>query len=413
MVKCLDRRNVAVNIFRTPDTNIIPPNKLSTNNSTDEIDINLTGSKSSTDSKLLSKLDNYSRNSSTDVLDIDFALDDTNYPVSDIILDSSKREQNTQVLPHTDHHNIARSNRKKYTRRLDVSNKSLKSIDLVDFHDLEYINCQGNKITDISFLETCIHLTTINLSKNQIEKLIPLNDIPMRRLDLSFNSLEGTIDFKILVNYSDSELGWSSLEYLNLTGNKIRELKNLHCLVNLRTIILDQNFIEDMDDISSMATLQEISLRENKIRSRFDVRRLPLDHLRILRIDACKGLKRWSSRPPHMEILEICDGVESDLPRFELFPLHLKSLTLSWISGLDKLPLNLCDIVPGLEELVLRDNDLNDFRNVLQAIPTTNLKKIDLTGNPLTKQLSPNIIDKYNYAFHIACQKIKDICLQE
>ncbi|KAL3228637.1 Protein NUD1 [Nakaseomyces bracarensis] len=399
MVQCLDRSNVPVSIFRN---HLIQDKKFKTHNSST---VNLTASKSSTTSKFYSKLDDDRPEYSSDALDIDFAWTSTAEPVSDILVNSTRKPttKGLQIF----------GKERKYTRRLDVSSRNLRTLNLFDHHDLEYLNCKNNHIKTLSILETCIHLTTINLSKNQIEALIPLNDIPMRKLDLSFNSIEGVVDFATLVNTADTDVGWASLEHLDLTGNKIRAIRNLNCLVNLRSLILDQNFIEELEDISFMTNLQEISLRENKLRSRFDIRRLPMQSLRILRIDACKGLKKWHVRPAHMEVLEIIDGIETDLPRFDLFPINLKFLKLAWISGLDKLPLNLCDIIPGLEELILTDNDLDDLRNILQAIPTTNLKRIDLAGNPLTKHLSPCATEKYKYAFHIACRKITDIRLQE
>ncbi|XDT10063.1 Leucine-rich repeat profile [Nakaseomyces glabratus] len=214
----------------------------------------------------------------------------------------------------------------KIIRELNVQGKGLLHLNLNNYRDLETLNCSYNCIADLEFLNDGYHLTQINMSHNQVRSLTTLENTPLRHLDLSYNLIEGCIDFRELMHGSRDKLGWASLEYLCLTGNKIKELKNIHLLTNLRVLLVDNNNLEKVDNLHLLRYLETVSLMKNFNLPHLELKCLPLMQLKELHIDACKCLREWKICPPHIEVFEICNGAICDIPKWEYFPPNLKIL---------------------------------------------------------------------------------------
>ena len=119
-------------------------------------------------------------------------------------------------------------------------------------NSLEELNLSYNKISpSLQPLANCHNLLKVNLSHNQIKSLDNLGDSRIRQLDLSYNELPGTIDFARVVDSNQNKFGgWLTLEELDLSGNNIKRVQNLHRLPNLKTLKLDGNYGCTLDEIS-------------------------------------------------------------------------------------------------------------------------------------------------------------------
>lgn len=100
-----------------------------------------------------------------------------------------------------------------------------------------YIDINTNALTDISILTEFPHLVSLNVSKNQITSL----DV--------FKSEE-----KLL-----------KLQFLNLSGNKIKEFTQIS-LPSLRKLNLNENEISSIKEWKGHATISILELRKNKFR---------------------------------------------------------------------------------------------------------------------------------------------------
>lgn len=372
----------------------------------DDIDDNSNGSKSSDKFKYATQLDN-----SLDLSRDELVFKERNVSGRVNLTDTQGKPYSFLCNTDASISQIPFKPKTKIIRELNVQGKGLLHLNLNNYRDLETLNCSYNCIADLEFLNDGYHLTQINMSHNQVRSLTTLENTPLRHLELSYNLIEGCIDFRELMHGSRDKLGWASLEYLCLTGNKIKELKNIHLLTNLRVLLVDNNNLEKVDNLHLLRYLETVSLMKNFNLPHLELKCLPLMQLKELHIDACKCLREWKICPPHIEVFEICNGAICDIPKWEYFPPNLKILKISNISGLRELPSNLYQIIPTVQRLDLTDNDLHDLKNILRAIPTTQLKYINLCRNPVTKQLSRRTAQNYEHVFRIACQIIENVHL--
>ena len=132
-------------------------------------------------------------------------------------------------------------------------NTSFKSLDF-----------SSNYLQDTTELQQYTEAESIDLSLNQLRKVINLNSlVTLRHLNLSYNridSLESLTGLSSLISlvashnliFSLPEILFPSLEVLELSGNKIRFLSNLGFFPMLKTLIVDDNCLEDIDELAEL-----------------------------------------------------------------------------------------------------------------------------------------------------------------
>ncbi|SMN18754.1 similar to Saccharomyces cerevisiae YOR373W NUD1 Component of the spindle pole body outer plaque, required for exit from mitosis [Maudiozyma saulgeensis] len=286
------------------------------------------------------------------------------------------------------------------------NNISSKGCKLAELTHLEHLNISDNNIgPDLTLLKECLHLRSVNLSHNNITSLdgICSSWLPLIELDLSHNDISGIIDFKDFVlddsiqNLNESlnsnahslhYKGWFTIEILNLSYNKITEIRNISLLPSLKEINLNGNPIKSLIETSKhKSSIKRLLLRDTsyKLKAVIGVNghELLFPFLKSLEIDGFRDMNKWPSIPETVSSLEILDCFQEHLPKWSIFPTTLKILKLERINNLKHLPTNFSTLLPNLEELYLPNNNLVSCHNILSTVPTNKLFLIDLRGNPI------------------------------
>lgn len=129
------------------------------------------------------------------------------------------------------------------------------------------LEAPSNRLTNLSLFnhaEFFRFLRHLNLSKNLIESLQPLQLPDLRTLNLSHNSIASAASF----------LGHSMLQLLELRGNKLLSLEGLRNMPKLTHLYLAQNEIVSLAGLENLPVLETVHLRGNKI-ERIDAESLP------------------------------------------------------------------------------------------------------------------------------------------
>ena len=122
---------------------------------------------------------------------------------------------------------------------------SLKSLDL-----------EGNQISDISPLSGLTSLTRLSLGSNQISDISPLSGLTsLGTLWLGYNQITNLPPLS----------GLTSLSVLYLYGNQITNLSQLSGPSSLSLLNLDNNQISDISPLSGLTSLTELGLQGNQI----------------------------------------------------------------------------------------------------------------------------------------------------
>ncbi|SCW01445.1 LAFE_0D12728g1_1 [Lachancea fermentati] len=273
-------------------------------------------------------------------------------------------------------------------------NKLAAYCNLDELPHLETVDLSHNALsTNLSLLSGCLHLRRADMSHNAITSLRGLGRAALDTLRVARNRVIGALDFADLV--SDDSSSWMQLRELDLSGNKITSLKNLHLLRELRVLRLDGNPLETLQGNSS-SSLRTLTLRNcTALRELGDFPRL-----RVLRMHG--GSFAAHALPELLEELELTGYRSQDAadtgpgsnrtltnPSPEttllpgLLPPFLRKLEL--VAGAHReLPERLQIRCPGLHTLVVRDNQLTSAHALLERLPI-NLRVLDLRGNPLVQ----------------------------
>lgn len=283
---------------------------------------------------------------------------------------------------------------------------------------------------DLNFLSGCLHLREVDLSFNNIYSLngIATSRVPLKILNLSSNKICGHIDFReIIQKGNDIKFqSWLTIEYLDLSRNQIKSVKNISLLPNLRTLNLDDNPIEFIEESNpkSVSNLRNLMVRNTLYKFKGIKlslnNELPFQRLTALRIDGFPDVSTWSTFPTGLQELEIRNTFTSCLPRWQHLPKSLRVLKLENIEDLTSLPPKLCDYVPYLKELLLPNNKLKSCYNLIEALPTECLTKIDLRHNVIAlKHNNQKIYSKAEskedlpHLIRLTCPNIKVIVLSD
>ncbi|XP_022098760.1 leucine-rich repeat and guanylate kinase domain-containing protein-like isoform X2 [Acanthaster planci] len=163
------------------------------------------------------------------------------------------RDTVCRTLLHSKTTSICRSWKSRTTRfrEVDLSFNNIETLN--DFTELSTITkliVDNNKISSLDGLQECKSLSCLSVAHNRIEKIENLQGLPLKYLNLRGNRLKEIENVESLHH----------LQQLDLSGNFIGSLRGLETNTLLETIDLENNHVESIDNIKPV---QEISLLRN------------------------------------------------------------------------------------------------------------------------------------------------------
>lgn len=120
-------------------------------------------------------------------------------------------------------------------------------------------------------------LRSINLSQNNLVKLNPSLEKTLQFLNVSFNKIKSLNGIESCVN----------LKFLNVMGNQISSVTGLGLLQNLREAIIAFNQLSQLKEVGTLKNLQLLDLSHNKIIDYDKV--APLSSLKKLAVLSLQG----------------------------------------------------------------------------------------------------------------------------
>ncbi len=216
-----------------------------------------------------------------------------------------------------------------------LKKKQLKTdkINEADLKDIFFLTANGKDIADLTGLEKCTNLHQVQLTGNKIKNVKPL-------------------------------AGLDKIQSLDLSDNKITDVSPLAKLGKLQYLQLEKNQVEKLDGLKDLKAMRSLYLSHNKIQS----------------IAPLKGLEKlWTLEVAHNQI--------SDLK-------HLAKL--KWLSNLHLEDNKIKDVAPleGMTELrftFLERNQITDIATLLKMAKKdaqgerrfAPYWRLYLSGNPL------------------------------
>jgi internalin A len=135
------------------------------------------------------------------------------------------------------------------------NDKPLVEADVVN---LSTIQGTGLGITNLTGLEKCQSLASLDLAKNKIADLTPLKGLArIQYLNLAEN----------LVADISPLSGVAALQYIELSHNRVKDLTPLQSLTNLASLYLSYNQITDISPVVKLPRLASLYLDHNQIKS--------------------------------------------------------------------------------------------------------------------------------------------------
>jgi len=135
------------------------------------------------------------------------------------------------------------------------SDKSLTEADMVNLSTIQGV---ALGITNLAGLEKCQNLAALDLSKNKIIDLRPLKTLTkIQSLSLADNQIE---DLSPLAEIN-------ALQYLELSRNRVKNVQTLRSLTNLASLYLSHNQITDISPVVKLPRLASLYLDHNQIRA--------------------------------------------------------------------------------------------------------------------------------------------------
>uniref|UniRef100_A0A7M5V0V0 Guanylate kinase-like domain-containing protein n=1 Tax=Clytia hemisphaerica TaxID=252671 RepID=A0A7M5V0V0_9CNID len=152
-----------------------------------------------------------------------------------------------------------------------------------------YLNLtlQNKDICDISFLVDYDQIQVLDLSHNRLEDLSMLKCLPfLISLNVSNNQLKKIIDFTPPLRIRE----------MNFSNNKISTIADLSMHASLHTLLLDFNEIEEISGLVNCASLKNLSISNNRISkitglSKLNLKQLDLSYNDIRRIENLQDLE--------------------------------------------------------------------------------------------------------------------------
>ncbi len=213
----------------------------------------------------------------------------------------------------------------------------MNKLEIIDSNIDAFINCDPLEITRLD-IYIC---NNIDLVLNNLHKFVNL-----QILNLSYNKIKEIKGLETLVN----------LQILNLSSNQIKEIKGVNNLVNLQILYLGVNQIKEIKGVDNLVNLQILNLSSNEIteiQGLDNLVNLQKLHLYNNQITEIKGLDNLVN----LQKLYLCYNQITEIKRLDNL-VNLQQLDLCYnriteIKGLDNLV--------NLEELKLFNNQITEI----------------------------------------------------
>ncbi|OHF02351.1 WD repeat domain-containing protein [Colletotrichum orchidophilum] len=273
-----------------------------------------------------------------------------------------------------------------HLRSLRADNNKLISLDGLNQHDgLLSLRARNNQIEVADFDGTKLHrLTELDLTGNKVSELRALGQLSsLQMLKLSKNCLEAFT--------AENAQGLDGLRYLDLSDNGILEL-DISRLPAVRLLHADRNRISKIIGFTKARHLDSLSLREQGgdaqldlsfLSSAYEVRKLFLSGNYI-------GTFEPKVDFLNLQLLELANCGLRCLPEGlgQLMP-NLRSLNLNFNAVADLSPIR---FVPRLKKLLVAGNRLADSTTVTELLTDfPHLTQLDLRDNPITQGFYPPV----------------------
>ncbi|KAL5407587.1 hypothetical protein PMIN03_007062 [Paraphaeosphaeria minitans] len=318
-------------------------------------------------------------------------LDDFCYRLEELNVSDNKINQ-VKGIPYT-------------IRRLWAQNNSLTGLtSWVDLSNLQHLDISGNDIDSLDGLSDLVHLRILKVDDNKIKSLQGISYLDgLMELSVARNEI-GFVDF--------AQANLKSLTDLNLRGNKLEEVRNVHRLPQLQHLDLDDNGIQEFpifDETSGRCmALRSLRICGNGMRlldvndyfprleslyaDRNSLRNVDgLEHIHHLRTfsarhqssradpNAVTSVGSFLRNPDVRNLylsLNMTRGIELSQHLLNLQRLELASMSLT------ELPDDFGQLTPNLRSINLNFNSIKDLR------PLLNIKRLNellLAGNKLAR----------------------------
>ncbi|KAF2743133.1 hypothetical protein M011DRAFT_451924 [Sporormia fimetaria CBS 119925] len=325
-------------------------------------------------------------------------------------------------------------------RRLRAANNALSGLtSWGTLMNLQHLDISGNDIDRLDGLGDLVHLRTLKVDNNRIMSLDGLMHLDgLMELSAAGNQVEA-IDF--------SKANMKSLTDLNLSANRLVEVRNVSRLPHLQSLNLDNNRIDEFP-LAEGPQLQCALLKCLRVcgngMDKLDLvgwcPNLEALHVdgnsltHVIGLERLKRLRTFSAREQFLEGgSDMQAYVENFLHNADVRDLHISINTARFLDvsqhllnlqklelasmGLEDLPDDFGQLTPNLRTLNLNFNSLKDLRpllnikrlnelfvagNKLTRLRTnlavigklTTLVKLDLRDNPLTLRFYPPASEK-------------------
>jgi protein phosphatase 1 regulatory subunit 7 len=265
----------------------------------------------------------------------------------------------------------------------------------VDTEDIDLVHCQISSIPALR-LERFTTLERLCLRQNRISEL----DLPsslgasLLELDLYDNLVSHIKGFDELLKLTSLDLSFNKIKYIKhvnhlkelrelyFVQNRIQKIENLDGLDRLTMIELAANRIRDIENLETLTALEELWLGKNKIT---EIKNLDsLTNIRLLdiksnRLTAISGLGSLAN----LEEFYVSHNAITSISGLESNPkLRVLDISNNQISKLENL-----SHLTHLEEFWASSNQLSSFQEVEQELrDKAELETVYFEGNPLQTQ---------------------------
>jgi internalin A len=136
--------------------------------------------------------------------------------------------------------------------------ETTKPITEADVANLSTIHAPGAQIKDLTGLEKCRSLASLDLAKNNITNIASLKELAnVQYLNLADNQVEDISPLQ----------GMKALQYIELSNNRVKEVSPLTSLTNLTSLYLSNNKVTDISPLLNLKRLWSLYLDNNGLQS--------------------------------------------------------------------------------------------------------------------------------------------------
>ncbi|XP_056385967.1 leucine-rich repeat-containing protein 23 isoform X1 [Hyla sarda] len=232
--------------------------------------------------------------------------------------------------------------------KLEVQDKELTDISVLEsFIHLRYVDLSNNSLRDLTPLGSLTHLLSLRVDQNQLVSVSGLGQLPyLQQVSLAQNRLQNL-----------QGLAHPRLESLNLIGNEIHILESLDCpkLNSLHTLELRGNKLQSTAGLY-LPSLRELYLAQNNIKT----------------LGGLDNLVHLTSLHLRDNQLENLDGFSENMRALQY--LNLRGNLIPRLQEVEKLR-----VLPMLRALVLRENpcEEEDGYRLETLIALPHLERLD------------------------------------